>query len=176
MKKGFLTRVSLSLNLKTLLLFLVSYYYAFILELPSFSVCEFSSEHFWRELLGIKKIYALATPVILSKMCLLFSFVCFSHVFVNSPPPKKVSITNVLFINGLCVLPPSAASPHLCSIGSCLSSSKMERWGGKRGGGVPFISLGTGTGTWNSWCAPKTNYRGPCPPPGRTGGGGERDC
>lgn len=71
--------------------------------------------------------------------------------------------------------PPSAAS--VCSLGSCLSSSKMEGWGVKEGG---FLHLlwGLVQAHETAGVLQKPIIEAPAPPtsPGRTGGGRERDC
>lgn len=54
--------------------------------------------------------------------------------------------------------------PPLKSISTSLSAHLAVVFHLQRGGELPSSPLGTGRGTWNSWCAPKTNYRGPWPP------------
>lgn len=79
-------------------------------------------------------------------------------VYVSSPPQQHLHIS-------------------VCSIGSCLSSSKMERWGGKRGGGkLPSSLWGLVQAHETAGVLQKPIIEAPAPPPGRTGGGGERDC
>lgn len=125
---------------------------------------EFSSERFGGELPGIR-INALATPIILFKKNEPFVFLC-----VIFPCKKSKHLKCIIYKWFTC--PPSS---RLSSISPSLSAHLAvvfhpARWkdqgvkGGRGVGGFPSSPLGTGTGTWNSWCAPKTNYRGPCPP------------